>query len=79
MTITKEKRFTHFFSLQHRIAITQLAIEVDLQNRHHLMGTEEVAEQNILLKCQKCSHFGVTSKLHILAINAIIHLDMASP
>ena len=43
---------------------------------YHLAGTDKVAEQHILVKCCKCSHFGVISNLRNVGISTITHLDM---
>ena len=40
------------------------------------MGTETVAEQHILVKCCKCSHFGAIRYLLKVATSTITHLAM---
>ena len=60
--VTKKKAIYSFPSLLHiDIAITHKAIELHLKNRYHLVGTETVIEQHILVKCCKCNHFGAIS------------------
>ena len=46
------------------------------QDRPHLVGMEKVAEQRILQKCSKCSHFGVMSNLLKVATIDITPLAM---
>ena len=58
-----------------KIAISCLAIEVALENRYHLAGTERAAEQHILVKCCKWSHFGVISNFKV-ANRSFTHLAM---
>ena len=43
---------------------------------YHVVGTDKVAEQHILVKCCKCTHFGVISNLLNVGISTITHLDM---
>ena len=58
------------------MAIIHLAIELDLKNGYHLVGTEKVAQQHIVVKCYKCGHFGVISNLFKVATGIITHLAM---
>ena len=60
------------------MAITHLGIEVALKNRYHLVGTKKVHEQHILVKCCKCSHFGVTSNLLQVATSTITNVVVIS-
>ena len=43
---------------------------------YHLVGIDKVAEQHILVKCCKYSHFGVISNLRNVGTNTITHLDV---
>ena len=45
-------------------------------NRYHLAGKEKVVEQHILVKCSKCSHFGVVSILLKVAASTFTHSAM---
>ena len=56
-----------------KVAITQLAIEIDTQVTHHVVAMEKVAEQHILTKCSKCNTFQVISDLvhHFMNFNAL--------
>ena len=42
----------------------------------HLVGTDKVAEQHFLVKCFKCSHFGVISNLLNVGTSTITHLGI---
>ena len=57
-------------------SIAHSVIEVEIQKRYLLEGTEKVTEQHIFAKCSKCSHFGVTSNLLKLNTSAISNLTM---
>ena len=73
--VTKRKKI-HFAHLKYKIAITHLAIEVDLQNMYHPIGTEKVAEHYIFAKCSKCSDLGVIINLLKLVTSTITHSVM---
>ena len=74
--VTKNKAFYSFPSLLNTENGYYSAIKLDFKNSYYLVDTKKVAEQHILLKCCKCSHFRLITNLLKVATSTITHLAM---